>query len=397
MREIVEGLAERHSESAGTPSEQKYDLARINRALQYLEANYDQSRSLNKLADVSSFSTSHFLRTFTRVVGLTPRAYLTQFRIEAAASLLRTGVAIAEVAAAVGFTDQSHLTKRFKSILGVTPGQYTPKSDPSPRRDLRRNLLIRRCVASLGVVLKTTIAVILIMKRRMQAMTRKSAWPLLVCILILSAAVQTAQAKRHSAPQDAVIVEVEKLPLAMQRPGDAIYLHPVDCEFTYLYLEQDGGKKLTILDISQPARIKLKAEVILDSPAVFDFVQRIGTHAVLIRYRDGTGFGILELTKAKAPVLKSIDAVAMETYIVPANIQSNSHSSQYIAADSQDYQIIDKSNSQVLATVKQVHQELNDFASGATYLLGKDGVTVIRNPRAESFVLPCRFYDNFSG
>jgi AraC-like DNA-binding protein len=151
MREIVEGLAERHSESAGTPPEQKYDLARINRALQYLEENYDQRRSLNKLADVSSFSTSHFLRTFTRVVGLTPLAYLTQFRIEAAASLLRTGVAIAEVAAAVGFTDQSHLTKRFKSILGVTPGQYTPKSDPSPRRDLRRNLLIRRCFTRRGV------------------------------------------------------------------------------------------------------------------------------------------------------------------------------------------------------------------------------------------------------
>ena len=228
-------------------------------------------------------------------------------------------------------------------------------------------------------------------------MTSRLAWFLLVLILTWSGAVKIAQAKRHSVPKDAVIVEVQTLPPAMQRPGDAIYIHPVDCEFTYLYLEQDGGKKLTILDVTQPSRIKLKGEVTLDSPAPFDFVQRIGTHAVLIRYRNGSGFGILELTKAKAPELKGVDASAMETYIEPVDIQASADGSPSREVAAQDYQIIDKRDSTVLSTVKQVHQELNDFASGATYLLGQDGLTVIRNPRAESFVLPCRFYDNFSG
>ncbi|MGC2548241.1 MAG: hypothetical protein WA426_20535, partial [Silvibacterium sp.] len=154
------------------------------------------------------------------------------------------------------------------------------------------------------------------------------------------------------------------------------------------------GKTMVVLDITTPQKIQLKAEVALDSPAPFDFVQRIGIHAVLVRFRDGSGFEILDLSRPKEPVLKGIEAPASETYIEPTSIRGNTHSSSYRAADIQDYQIVDRKNSVVLATVKQVQQQLNDFASGATYLLGQDGLTVVRNPRIESFILPCHFYDS---
>ena len=64
------------------------------------------------------------MRVFRKVLGLPPHAYLVQVRITQAKKLLASGMAIAEVAAETGFSDQSHLHRHFKRIVGVTPGQY---------------------------------------------------------------------------------------------------------------------------------------------------------------------------------------------------------------------------------------------------------------------------------
>ncbi len=50
--------------------------------------------------------------------------YLDTIRIRRAREMLERAVAIADVAVAVGYADQSHLTRRFKRQLGMTPGQY---------------------------------------------------------------------------------------------------------------------------------------------------------------------------------------------------------------------------------------------------------------------------------
>jgi AraC-like DNA-binding protein len=55
---------------------------------------------------------------------MTPHAYLRQVRVERAKEMLAAGLSISEVALAVGFFDQSHLTRYFKRILGLTPGTY---------------------------------------------------------------------------------------------------------------------------------------------------------------------------------------------------------------------------------------------------------------------------------
>ena len=59
-----------------------------------------------------------------RAHGLPPHAYLLQLRLGHAKRLLAAGEAPAAVAAAVGFVDQSHLSRRFKGAFGITPGQY---------------------------------------------------------------------------------------------------------------------------------------------------------------------------------------------------------------------------------------------------------------------------------
>ncbi|GGG72211.1 AraC family transcriptional regulator [Edaphobacter dinghuensis] len=121
---IFSRAVERYSESVNRDAEPELDKTSIGTALQYMEANYRQNLSLAELAALSPYGASHFLRMFKEIVGLTPRDYLTQFRIEMATSLLQLGMPLVDVAYMAGFTDQSHFTKKFKRVLGVTPGQY---------------------------------------------------------------------------------------------------------------------------------------------------------------------------------------------------------------------------------------------------------------------------------
>lgn len=126
---IFSHLTERHSTMQAPRAKPESDNASIDLARQYLEANYNRNPSLKELAGLSSFSASHFLRTFRETVGLTPHAYMTQLRIERAAALLRMGIPPIEVAVRTGFVDQSHLTRQFKRIFGITPGRYALSSN----------------------------------------------------------------------------------------------------------------------------------------------------------------------------------------------------------------------------------------------------------------------------
>jgi AraC-like DNA-binding protein len=77
--------------------------------------------ALSKQAGLSRFQT---LRLFRRHYGVTPHAYQLHFRIALARRSLMAGQNAAEAAASHGFADQSHLTKHFKRLVGITPGQY---------------------------------------------------------------------------------------------------------------------------------------------------------------------------------------------------------------------------------------------------------------------------------
>jgi AraC-like DNA-binding protein len=92
----------------------------------YLEAHAAEEVSLAHLSGLTGLSRFHLLRAFREEVGVSPFQYQTQLRIARARRLLREGCPIAEVALEVGFVDQSHLTRKFKRWMGVTPGQYAP-------------------------------------------------------------------------------------------------------------------------------------------------------------------------------------------------------------------------------------------------------------------------------
>jgi AraC-like DNA-binding protein/quercetin dioxygenase-like cupin family protein len=76
------------------------------------------------LAQRLGLSREHLHRLFRSVVGLTPGEYSRCARMHAAKRLLREGASLAEAAQASGFTDQAHFSRWFRRIFGVTPTQH---------------------------------------------------------------------------------------------------------------------------------------------------------------------------------------------------------------------------------------------------------------------------------
>jgi AraC-like DNA-binding protein len=96
----------------------------IRQVRRYIDEHFSESVSLNMLAQHVAFSPYYLLRAFEAEVGMPPYAYLESVRIRHTQRLIKMGMPLAEVAAEVGFSSQSHMTRQFKKIIGVTPGQY---------------------------------------------------------------------------------------------------------------------------------------------------------------------------------------------------------------------------------------------------------------------------------
>ena len=96
----------------------------IQQARDYIEECFAEGITLNQLAQQVALSPYYLLRVFHAEVGMPPYAYLESVRIRHAQRLIETGKPLAAVAIEVGFSSQSHLTRQFKKIIGVTPGQY---------------------------------------------------------------------------------------------------------------------------------------------------------------------------------------------------------------------------------------------------------------------------------
>ncbi len=117
-------VLERYAEHRPEPFRLGQEHQAVQRARDFLEAHHGEAVTLAQLAHVANLSPFHLLRVFRAELGLPPHAYLTQQRVARAKTLLALGMPIAQVAFETGFVDQSHLTRHFKRLVGVTPGQY---------------------------------------------------------------------------------------------------------------------------------------------------------------------------------------------------------------------------------------------------------------------------------
>jgi AraC-like DNA-binding protein len=147
FRRLSAGLAEAHAESlrvetlmhaflgtmlgrhgerpqpAAVPSRDA-GAAALARVRDYIRTHYAHDIAVSDLAAVAGLSRAHLTRAFGAAYHMPPHVYLNAVRVTQAQARIRRGMPLAMVALECGFADQSHLTRRFKGSVGVTPAAW---------------------------------------------------------------------------------------------------------------------------------------------------------------------------------------------------------------------------------------------------------------------------------
>jgi len=188
----------------------------------------------------------------------------------------------------------------------------------------------------------------------------------------------------------AIVVESPSdLPELAQGRSEAMYLHHTGEAQAILYLERNQGRNLAFLDVTDPAKIKAVGQVSIDAPSAYDFVQDLADLAVLIRYRNHSGFAVISFKNYKQPVLKG-----EPEYLHPASVEPDGSSALLLVSANAatapprepDYEVLNISNPSSptpLATISGVIQRLDRPQTGTVFLLNDQGLTVIRRLAAE--------------
>lgn len=101
---------------------------RLERCRQYIAEHSSEPLRLRELAQQCATTRFKLLRRFKKAFGVSPHAYQIGVRIDKARLLLERGDSLAGVAAETGFADQSHFSRHFTRMVGVTPAQYARRS-----------------------------------------------------------------------------------------------------------------------------------------------------------------------------------------------------------------------------------------------------------------------------
>ena len=96
----------------------------IGTALTYIMDHITSEISLDDLANYSHLSTSHFKQKFKNQMGISPRNFINQQKIEHAKTLLQDGYSITEVSMILGFSSSSYFAYTFKKFTAFTPTEY---------------------------------------------------------------------------------------------------------------------------------------------------------------------------------------------------------------------------------------------------------------------------------
>jgi AraC-like DNA-binding protein len=131
LLDVLAALVTRHSVGTRAALPAGAEHRAVRRVKAYFETLPEENVSLDTLAREAGISPFHLCRVFRRETGLSPQAYQILARARRAKTLLAQGVPISQAALDAGFFDQPHLTRHFKRIFGVTPGQYLARGLPN--------------------------------------------------------------------------------------------------------------------------------------------------------------------------------------------------------------------------------------------------------------------------
>lgn len=157
--------------------------------------------------------------------------------------------------------------------------------------------------------------------------------------------------------------------------GEAMLLLDTIDGRTLLYIKQNQGTRLAILDVTDPGHVKGEGSVQLDAPAPFDF-------------RQGRGSAVLDLHSVSAPTLTKVQGLTLQGativlgddgFVVTTQADSTPRSTR-------DFQVVDTASSgdaHQVFDVKEVREELSKCDTSTIFLLTQSGLYEIRRPVVE--------------
>jgi len=180
-------------------------------------------------------------------------------------------------------------------------------------------------------------------------------------------------------------------PALAEENAEAIYLHKTGDGRALLYIEQQKGSGLSVLDVTDPANVRRFANTSFPNPSTFQFVRDVNDDAALIRYENGSGFAVLNFKDSRHPVLETTlvfaQATNPEMLGQTGMLVTVAQNSSDPAGDPKTYQVLDTANasaSGLMATIPDVTQRTTNSDTGTLFLLNRNGVTMIRRPRVEA-------------
>ncbi len=118
----------RSAKSAKLVQSSKMSNYYIKEAINYIEQNFQNNITIEDIAAVCGINRSYFGKIFRNSIGRSPQEFLMNYRMVKATELLKlTSLSIAEIGSAVGYENQLHFSRAFKTIYGVSPREWRNK------------------------------------------------------------------------------------------------------------------------------------------------------------------------------------------------------------------------------------------------------------------------------
>jgi AraC-like DNA-binding protein len=96
----------------------------VGKARDFLDANVENGITSAELEAVTGLTRYAVARHFRACLGTSPYRYLIMRRLDRVRSLIRRGAPLVDAALSSGFADQSHMTRHFKKVYGLSPGRW---------------------------------------------------------------------------------------------------------------------------------------------------------------------------------------------------------------------------------------------------------------------------------
>jgi AraC-like DNA-binding protein len=97
----------------------------VQKSIEYISSNYSYPITVEDIASYVGLSRSHLFRSFETVLGLSPKEYLTDFRIKQSCYLLEhSDLSITAIANSIGFDNSLYFSKTFHQTKGLSPKEY---------------------------------------------------------------------------------------------------------------------------------------------------------------------------------------------------------------------------------------------------------------------------------